>query len=66
MTPGQHRGGLRIAMIGQKGLPATFGGIEHHVEELGSRMVVEYALFCNRIDGFFSKGALKKLPSMFR
>jgi hypothetical protein len=25
---------LDIAMIGQKGLPATFGGIEHHVEEL--------------------------------
>ena len=29
---------LDIAMIGQKGLPATFGGIEHHVEELGSRL----------------------------
>jgi len=25
---------LRIAMIGQKGLPATYGGIEHHVENL--------------------------------
>jgi glycosyltransferase involved in cell wall biosynthesis len=49
MTPGQHRGGLRIAMIGQKGLPATFGGIEHHVEELGSRMVAgghEVTVFC--------------------
>ncbi len=30
---------LRIAMIGQRGVPATFGGIEHHVEELGSRLV---------------------------
>lgn len=29
---------LRIAMIGQRGVPATFGGIEHHVEELGSRL----------------------------
>jgi glycosyltransferase involved in cell wall biosynthesis len=29
---------LRIAMIGQKGVPATFGGIEHHVEELGWRL----------------------------
>lgn len=29
---------LRIAMIGQKGLPATFGGIEHHVEQLGQRL----------------------------
>lgn len=25
-------------MIGQRGIPATFGGIEHHVEELGSRL----------------------------
>lgn len=29
---------LRIAMIGQKGLPATFGGVEHHVEEIGARL----------------------------
>ena len=29
---------LRIAMIGQKGVPATFGGIEHHVEEIGARL----------------------------
>ena len=25
-------------MVGQKGLPATFGGIEHHVEEVGQRL----------------------------
>lgn len=25
---------MRIAMIGQKGIPATFGGVERHVEEL--------------------------------
>lgn len=30
---------MRIAMIGQRGLPATFGGIERHVEELGARLV---------------------------
>lgn len=29
---------MRIAMIGQKGLPAAHGGVEHHVEQLGSRM----------------------------
>ena len=43
--------GLRIAMIGQKGLPATFGGIEHHVEELGARLVErghEVTVFCRR------------------
>jgi glycosyltransferase involved in cell wall biosynthesis len=49
----QRRGerGLRIAMIGQKGLPATFGGIEHHVEELGARLVErghEVTVFCRR------------------
>lgn len=49
MTPRRGRGRLRIAMIGQKGLPATFGGIEHHVEELGSRMAArghEVTVFC--------------------
>lgn len=29
---------LRVAMIGQRGVPASFGGVEHHVEELGSRL----------------------------
>jgi glycosyltransferase involved in cell wall biosynthesis len=29
---------LRVAMIGQRGVPATFGGVEHHVEELGARL----------------------------
>ncbi|MHB8488107.1 MAG: glycosyltransferase family 4 protein [Candidatus Dormibacteria bacterium] len=30
----------RIAFIGQRGVPATIGGIEHHVEEIGSRLVL--------------------------
>jgi glycosyltransferase involved in cell wall biosynthesis len=30
---------MRIAMIGQKGVPATHGGVERHVEELGARLV---------------------------
>jgi glycosyltransferase involved in cell wall biosynthesis len=34
-----RRDGLRIAMIGQKGLPATYGGIERHVEEISRRLV---------------------------
>jgi glycosyltransferase involved in cell wall biosynthesis len=36
-------------MIGQKGLPATFGGIEHHVEELGARLAeegIEVTVYC--------------------
>jgi glycosyltransferase involved in cell wall biosynthesis len=34
MTPS-----LRIAMIGCRGVPATYGGIERHVEEVGARLV---------------------------
>ncbi len=30
---------MRIAMIGQKGIPATYGGIERHVEEIATRLV---------------------------
>lgn len=29
---------MRIAYIGQKGIPATYGGIERHVEELATRI----------------------------
>ncbi|MEJ5915166.1 glycosyltransferase family 4 protein [Pseudokineococcus sp. 1T1Z-3] len=42
---------LRIAMVGQKGMPATFGGIEHHVEELGRRLVErghEVTVYCRQ------------------
>jgi glycosyltransferase involved in cell wall biosynthesis len=40
---------MRIAMIGQKGLPATYGGIERHVEEIGRRLAKrghEVTVFC--------------------
>lgn len=40
---------MKIAMVGLRGLPATFGGIEKHVEELGSRLVAEgheVTVFC--------------------
>ena len=30
---------MKIAFIGQKGIPATFGGIEYHVDELARRLV---------------------------
>ena len=42
---------MRIAMIGQRGLPATFGGVERHVEELAVRLVDrghEVVVFCRR------------------
>jgi glycosyltransferase involved in cell wall biosynthesis len=44
---------LHIAMIGQRGVPATFGGVEHHVEELGSRMAAlghDIVIFCRKGD----------------
>ena len=40
---------MRIAFIGQRGVPATFGGIERHVEELGSRLAArghEVVVWC--------------------
>jgi glycosyltransferase involved in cell wall biosynthesis len=42
-------GSLRIAVIGARGVPATFGGIERHVEELGARLAArghEVTVFC--------------------
>ncbi|MCD6460290.1 glycosyltransferase family 4 protein [bacterium] len=30
---------LKIAMIGQKGIPAVYGGVERHVEEIAKRLV---------------------------
>jgi len=30
---------MKIAYIGQKGIPATFGGVDFHVEELSKRLV---------------------------
>ena len=42
---------LRIAMIGQRGVPATFGGVEHHAEQLGSRLAGmghEVTVFCRK------------------
>mgnify|MGYP001195742697 CR=1 FL=1 len=40
---------MKIAMIGQKGIPATYGGIERHVEEIARRLVAmghQVDVFC--------------------
>jgi glycosyltransferase involved in cell wall biosynthesis len=40
---------MRIAMIGQKGIPATYGGIERHVEEIARRLAAmghQVDVFC--------------------
>jgi glycosyltransferase involved in cell wall biosynthesis len=40
---------MRIAMIGQKGVPATYGGIERHVEEIATRLAargLDVSVYC--------------------
>jgi len=40
---------MKIAMIGQKGVPATYGGIERHVDEISRRLVRrghDVSVFC--------------------
>lgn len=32
---------MRVAYIGQKGMPATFGGVEHHVDRLSREMAAQ-------------------------
>jgi glycosyltransferase involved in cell wall biosynthesis len=42
---------MKIAMIGQKGIPATYGGVERHVEELAASLVErghEVTAFCRK------------------
>ncbi len=42
---------MRIAMIGQRGLPATYGGVERHVEEVSVRLAErghEVVVYCRR------------------
>jgi glycosyltransferase involved in cell wall biosynthesis len=41
--------GLRVAIIGSRGVPAMEGGVERHVEELGARLAArghEVTVFC--------------------
>jgi glycosyltransferase involved in cell wall biosynthesis len=40
---------MKIAMVGQKGLPATYGGVERHVEEISARLAArghDVTVFC--------------------
>jgi glycosyltransferase involved in cell wall biosynthesis len=42
---------MRVAMVGQRGVPATFGGVERAVEELGAELVArghDVTVFCRR------------------
>jgi glycosyltransferase involved in cell wall biosynthesis len=69
----QPAGGRRvkIAMIGQKGIPALYGGIERHVEEIARRLVVrghEVSVYCRLhytpTGGHYHGIELVRLPSI--
>lgn len=50
---------MKIAMLGCRGLPATYGGVERHVEEIGARLVErghEVSVYCRPHYGGRSEG----------
>lgn len=62
---------MRIAMIGQKGIPARYGGIERHVEEISVRLAArghEVMVYCRPYytltDGLYKGITIAKLPSI--
>jgi glycosyltransferase involved in cell wall biosynthesis len=62
---------MRIAMIGQKGIPARYGGIEKHVEEIASMLALRghtVFVYCRpyytAMDGTYRGVQLVKLPSI--
>jgi len=63
---------MKIAMLGTKGIPATWGGIERHVEEIATRLVAmghDVTVYCRpyytTTDKEYYKGVrLKKLPTI--
>jgi len=62
---------MRIAMVGQKGIPATYGGIERHVEEIGARLVErghEVTVFSRwhytKVGGRHRGMRIKRMPSL--
>lgn len=63
---------MKIAMVGLKGIPATWGGIERHVEEISLRLVKqghEVTVYCRpyytTTEKAYYKGIrLKKLPTI--
>jgi glycosyltransferase involved in cell wall biosynthesis len=63
---------MKIAMIGTKGIPATWGGIERHVEEISTRMAAmghDVTVYCRpyytTTDKPYYKGVrLRKMPTI--
>jgi glycosyltransferase involved in cell wall biosynthesis len=62
---------MKIAMVGQKGIPATYGGIERHVEEITTRLVerghqidVYSRYHYTHRGGLFRGVRIRRLPSV--
>lgn len=62
---------MKIAMIGQKGIPALYGGIERHVEEIGRRLAArghDVSVYCRLhytpAGGRYHGVRLVRLPSV--
>lgn len=59
---------MKVAMIGQKGIPAIYGGIERHVEELSTRLAecgIDVFAYCRPWYGV-GDGAAKDLGARFK
>lgn len=63
---------MKIAMLGTKGIPATWGGIERHVEEISIRLAAmghDVTVYCRPYytlteDEYYKGVRLKKLPTL--
>ncbi len=63
---------MKIAMLGTKGIPATWGGIERHVEEISTRLAAmghDVTVYCRPYytetrDKTYKGVHLKKLPTI--
>ena len=56
---------MKIAMIGQKGIPAISGGVERHVEEISKRLVKlghEVTIYCRST---YSESRLSEYEGIF-
>lgn len=62
---------MKIALIGQKGIPATYGGIENYIEEVSTRLAKmghQVFVYCRpyytNLDGIYNGVTLKKIYSL--
>jgi len=62
---------MRIALIGQKGIPATYGGIENYIEEISTRLAKmghQVFVYCRphytNLEGMYNGVMLKKIYSV--